>query len=275
MVLDLLESSISSEREDSMRFQDKVVLVTGTSRNTGVGIAALFIREGAKVCVCSSSPESTAKGAAELRAMGLTNFVETPADISDITAVRAMFHTIKETFGRIDILVNNACNQGIGPAFEEMDPEYFLSVIKTNLLGTFQVSQEAVKMMLTQESRGVIVNLGSNVSMRAIRNRTAYVSSKGGLDALTRSMAVDLGPKGIRVNMVAPGYIYTDRWDKLSEEKMKRRRLNCPIGMEATADDVAQAVAFLASDASRNICGERVVVDAGCSAQHMPVDVDL
>lgn len=207
--------------------------------------------------------------------MGLTNFVETPADISDITAVRAMFHTIKETFGRIDILVNNACNQGIGPAFEEMDPEYFLSVIKTNLLGTFQVSQEAVKMMLTQESRGVIVNLGSNVSMRAIRNRTAYVSSKGGLDALTRSMAVDLGPKGIRVNMVAPGYIYTDRWDKLSEEKMKRRRLNCPIGMEATADDVAQAVAFLASDASRNICGERVVVDAGCSAQHMPVDVDL
>jgi len=257
------------------RFKDKVVLVTGTSRNTGVGIAALFIREGAKVCVCSSTPESTAKGAAELRAMGLTDFTETPADISDTAQVRAMFTTIKEKFGRIDILVNNACNQGIGPAFEEMDPEYFLSVIKTNLLGTFQVSQAAVKMMLKQESRGVIVNLGSNVSMRAIRNRTAYVSSKGGIDALTRSMAVDLGPKGIRVNMVAPGYIFTDRWEKLSEEKTKRRRQNCPLGFEATADDIAQAVAFMASDASRNICGERLVVDAGCSAQHMPVDVDI
>ena len=258
-----------------MRFQDKVVLVTGTSRNTGVGIAALFIREGAKVCVCSSSPESTALGAAELRAMGLTEFTETPADIADTAQVRAMFKTIRAKFGRIDILVNNACHQGIGPAFEEMDPEYFLSVLKTNLLGTFQVSQEAVKMMLKQESRGVIVNLGSNVSMRAIRNRTAYVSSKGGIDALTRSMAIDLGPKGIRVNMVAPGYIFTDRWGKLDEKTLERRRLNCPIGSEATADDIAQAVAFMASDAARNICGERLVVDAGCSAQHMPVDVDV
>lgn len=155
-----------------------------------------------------------------------------------------------------------------------MEPDFFLTVIKTNMLGTFQVSQQAVKIMMQQESRGVIVNLGSNVSMRAIRNRTAYVASKGGVDALTRSMAVDLGPKGIRVNEVAPGYIYTDRWDKLDESVMKRRRLNTPIGKEATADDIAQAVAFLASDASKNIAGERLVVDAGCSAQHMPIDVD-
>jgi len=258
-----------------MRFHDKVVLVTGASRNTGVGIAALFIREGAKVCINGSTPASTAQGGRLLREMGLEGFLETPADIGDIAQVRAMFCKIREVYGRIDILVNNACNQGIGPAFEDMTPEYFLSVIRTNLLGTFQVSQEAVKMMLRQETRGVIVNLGSNVSMRAIRNRCAYVSSKGGIDALTRAMAVDLGPKGIRVNMVAPGYIHTDRWDVLDEAKKKRRRMNCPIGMEATADDVAQAVAFLASDASRNICGERLVVDAGCSAQHMPADTDV
>jgi NAD(P)-dependent dehydrogenase (short-subunit alcohol dehydrogenase family) len=88
-------------------------------------------------------------------------------------------------------------------------------------------------------------------------------------------MAVDLGPKGIRVNEVAPGYIYTDRWDKLDDATAKRRRLNTPIGKEATADDIAQAVAFLASDASKNIAGERLVVDAGCSAQHMPIDVDF
>ncbi len=258
-----------------MRFQDKVVLVTGASRNTGVGIAALFVREGAKVCICGSTPESTAQGGQTLQEMGLSGFLETPADISDTAQVQAMFAQIRDTYGRIDILVNNACNQGIGPAFEDMEPDYFLSVIKTNLLGTFQVSQAAVKMMLQQESRGVIVNLGSNVSMRAIRKRCAYVASKGGIDALTRAMAIDLGPKGIRVNMVAPGYIFTDRWEKISEETRTRRRLNCPIGMEATADDVAEAVAFLASDASRNICGERLVVDAGCSAQHMPIDVDL
>lgn len=258
-----------------MRFQDKVVLVTGASRNTGVGIAALFIREGAHVCICGSTPASTQQGGQFLRDMGLSGFIEVPCDIGNTDEVREMFAVIRKTFGRIDIVVNNACNQGIGKPFEEMDPEYFMSVIRTNLLGTFQVSQEAVKMMLNQESRGVIVNLGSNVSTRAIRNRTAYVSSKGGLDALTRSMAVDLSPKGIRVNMVAPGYIYTDRWDKLDDASRARRRKNCPLGFEASADDIAQAVAFLASDASRNIAGERIVVDAGCSAQHMPVDVDI
>ena len=256
------------------RFEGKVVLVTGTSRNTGVGIAALFIREGAFVFVCSSSPESTAKGARQLRDRGLTNFVEAPADISDPESVDKLFQFIQEKTGRLDILVNNACNQGIGPAFEDIPYDFFKKVILTNLCGTFYVSQQAARMMLRQESRGVIVNLGSNVSMRAIRNRTAYVSSKGGVDALTRSMAVDLGPKGIRVNEVAPGYIYTDRWDALDEGTRTRRRMNCPLRQEATADDIAQTVAFLASDASRNICGERIVVDAGCSAQHMPEDVD-
>ncbi|MDD4921998.1 MAG: SDR family oxidoreductase [Bacteroidales bacterium] len=258
-----------------MRFSKKVVLVTGASKNTGVGIAAMFIREGAEVCINGSSPKTTRQGAELLHGMGLTGFMELPADISNTEQVIAMFDKIKERFGKIDILVNNACDQGVGMFFEEMSPDDFLKVIKINLLGTFQVSQQAVKMMLGQETRGVIVNLGSNVSMRAIHNRTAYVSSKGGLDALTRSMAIDLAPKGIRVNMVAPGYIFTDRWDKISEEKRIRRRLNVPLGFEASADDIAQAVAFMASDESRNICGERLVVDGGCSAQHMPIDLDI
>ena len=256
------------------RFENKVALVTGTSRNTGVAIAALFLREGARVFVCSSTPESTAQGAARLREMGLDGFIEAPADIGDPAQVDALFDTIQKRAGRLDILVNNACNQGIGAPFEEMSVDYFLNVVRTNLGGTFLVSQHAVKMMLRQESRGVIVNLGSNVSMRAIRNRTAYIASKGGIDALTRSMAVDLGPKGIRVNEVAPGYIYTDRWDRLDESVRARRRLNCPLRVEATGDDIARAVAFLASDDAKNICGERLVVDAGCSAQHMPEDVD-
>jgi NAD(P)-dependent dehydrogenase (short-subunit alcohol dehydrogenase family) len=156
-----------------------------------------------------------------------------------------------------------------------MEPDYFLKVVKTNLLGNFMMSQHAVKRFLKQEERGVIVNVGSNTSTRAIRNRTAYVASKGGIDSLTRSMALDLGPLGIRVNMCAPGYIYTDRWDALSEEKRTRRRNNCPLRKEAKAEDVAQVVAFLASDASRNMTGERIVVDAGCSCQHMPEDVDI
>lgn len=257
------------------RFENKVVLVTGSCQNTGLEIAARFMDEGAKVIVTGPTPELVEKGAAALRERGCADFLEMAADIRDTSQVEALFCDIREKFGRIDILVNNACDQGIGPPFLEMDPEYFLNVLKTNLMGTFQVSQQAVLMMVEQESKGVIVNIGSNASMQAIRNRTAYVASKGGIDAMTRAMALDLASKGIRVNMVAPGYIYTERWDLLDEQTKERRRLNTPSGAEASGYDIAGAVLFLASDDAKAICGERLVVDSGCSIQLMPVDVDL
>ncbi len=257
------------------RFAGKIAIVTGASRNTGVAIARRFIDEGAFVYTSASSAESTENGARLLRESGRTAFSAVPCDISDYAQVKALFARVVAERGRVDILVNNACNQGIGPRFLDMEPDYFLNVIRTNLVGTFQMCREAARIMAEQECRGVIVNLGSNVSTRAIRNRTAYVASKGGIDALTRAIALDLGPLGIRVNEVAPGYIYTDRWDALPEEKRARRRLNCPLRREAKGDDIAGAVAFLASADSGNMTGERIVVDAGCSCQHMPEDVDI
>ena len=206
------------------------------------------------------------------------------ARILDIVAqVQAMFDVIAEKAGRLDILVNNAANQGLGHGGPlEMKPEMLWDVCKTNIVGGFQVTQAACnRFFMKQEpnpatnQRGVVVFLGSNTSMRAIRNRTAYVTSKGGIDALVRSLSLDLGPLGIRVNEVAPGYIYTERWDVLDEKIKARRRLNCPLRHEATGGDIAEAVAYLASDAARNVGGERLVVDAGCSAQHMPEDVDF
>ncbi|MDA3923377.1 MAG: SDR family oxidoreductase [Kiritimatiellae bacterium] len=256
-------------------FKGKIVLVTGSNQNTGLEIAARFMDEGAQVIITGSSSEKTEKGISKLRERGYSDFTGCPADIRSLSDVKALFSMIKEKFGRLDVLVNNACNQGIGASFIDMDPDFFLNVIKTNLLGTFQVSQQAVCMMLKQESKGVIVNLGSNTSTRSIRNRTAYVASKGGLDSLTRSMALDLAPKGIRVNMVAPGYIYTDRWDVLDEDIKKRRRTNMPCGVESTGRDVANAVLFFASDQAKTICGERMVVDSGCTIQLAPVDVDI
>jgi NAD(P)-dependent dehydrogenase (short-subunit alcohol dehydrogenase family) len=261
--------------ENQMRFKGKKVIITGASRNTGVGIARLFIREGADVITSGSTAESTERGAEQLRSEGFSGFNSFPCDIGDEKQVDALFDFADKTFGgRLDILVNNACDQGIGPSFIDMTGEYFLKVVKTNLLGNFMMSQRAAKRFLKQDDRGVIVNVGSNTSTRAIRNRTAYIASKGGIDSLTRSMALDLAPLGIRVNMCAPGYIYTDRWDALDEGTRERRRKNCPLRQEAKAEDVAQVVAFLASGASRNMTGERIVVDAGCSCQHMPEDVD-
>lgn len=258
-----------------MRFRNKVVLITGAGQNTGVGIAKLFIEEGAHVCINDISKEQIESGARRLRELGYDNFLALDADISKPEQVGAMFDVLSNHWRRIDILVNNACDQGLDDVFENLTYSDFRRVIDTNLMGTFYVSQYVARMMLRDKIGGVIVNLGSNVSTRSIHNRTAYVSSKGGVDALTRSMAIDLAPKGIRVNMVAPGYINTNRWDELDEGVKERRCRNIPLGQEACIEDIAQAVAFLASDAARNICGERLVVDGGCSAQHLPEDVDF
>lgn len=258
-----------------MNFKDKIVLVTGASQNTGVEVARRFLEAGARVVINSDDEANLNAVANRLDELFPGRILSVVADIGDEDAVKTMFARIDQVFGRIDILINNACNQGIGPAFDEVLPGDFIDVIRVNLIGTFLVSQHAVARMLQQEGRGVIVNLSSNVSKRAIHKRAAYVASKSGIDGLTKAMAIDLGRKGIRVNAVAPGYIYTDRWDVLPESIKSRRRMNIPLGIESVGEDIADAVLFLASSESRTVNGARLVVDGGCTAQHMPEDVDF
>ena len=259
------------------RFKGKVVLVTGGNRNTGLDLVERFVREGAKVYMCGSTAASTAKGAAALEARGVRGVVAQPCDISDAAQVEALFDTIARGSGRLDILVNNAANQGIGHGGPlEMDAERFWDVLKTNVVGGFRVTQAACnRFFMKQESRGAVVFLSSNTAQRAIRNRTAYCASKGAINSMVRALALDLAPLGIRVNACAPGYIYTERWETLAPEKAARRRLNCPLRREAKGADIAGVVAFLASDDSSNMTGEIVTCDAGCSCQHMPEDVDV
>jgi len=259
------------------RFDDKVVLVTGGSRNTGLDLVEKFAREGAKVFMCGSSEASTAKGAEALIARGVEGVVSHPCDISDIAQVTALFDMIERDAGRLDILVNNAANQGIGHGGPlEMDAARFHDVFNVNVIGGFQVTQMACnRFFMKQETRGVVVFLSSNTAMRAIRNRTAYCASKGAINSMVRALALDLAPLGIRVNCCAPGYIYTERWDVLDPKLAARRRLNCPLRKEAKGSDIANVVAFLASDDSANMTGEIVTCDAGCSCQHMPEDVDV
>jgi NAD(P)-dependent dehydrogenase (short-subunit alcohol dehydrogenase family) len=260
----------------SKRFEGKVVLVTGGNRNTGLALVEKFVREGAKVYMCGSSESSTARGAEQLAARGVDGFVSKACDISDPAQVAALFDLIARESGRLDVLVNNAANQGIGHGGPlEMDPEKFFDVFKTNVVGGFRVTQEACnRFFMKQETRGAVVFLSSNTAMRAIRGRTAYCSSKGAINSMVRALALDLAPLGIRVNACAPGYINTERWDVLPAETAARRRLNCPLRREATGMDIANVVAFLASDDSGNMTGEIVTCDAGCSCQHMPEDVD-
>ena len=265
------------------RFKGKVVLVTGGSRNTGLDIVERFVREGAKVYMCGSSAESTARGAEMLKARAAAagrppyHVISQTCDISDAAQVKALFDTIERESGRLDILVNNAANQGIGHGGPlEMDAARFHEVFNVNVIGGFQVTQMACnRFFMKQETRGVVVFLSSNTAMRAIRSRTAYCASKGAINSMVRSLALDLAPFGIRVNACAPGYIYTERWDVLDPAKAARRRLNCPLRKEAKGSDIANVVAFLASDDSANMTGEIVTCDAGCTCQHMPEDVDV
>ena len=262
------------------RFAGKVVLVTGGNRNTGLDIVEKFVREGAKVFMCGSSEASTAKGVEILKSRGLSGFTAQACDVGNLDQVTALFDLIEKEAGRLDILVNNAADQGLGLGGPlEMKPEAILKVMNTNVKGGFQVTQTACnRFFLRQEQKGLdkgtVVFLSSNTAQRAIRNRTAYCASKGAINSMVRALALDLAPLGIRVNACAPGYIYTERWDALDEKTRARRRANCPLGREARGADIANVVAFLASDESGNMTGEIVTCDAGCSCQHMPADVD-
>lgn len=258
------------------RFEGKVVLVTGGNRNTGLALVETFVREGAKVFMCGSSAASTAAGLAQLEARGVAGVLAQACDVGDRAQVDALMDFVSREAGRLDVLVNNAADQGIGHGGPlEMDPEKILEVMRTNVKGGFQVTQAACnRFFMKQETRGTVVFLSSNTAQRAIRRRTAYCASKGAINAMVRALALDLAPLGIRVNACAPGYIYTERWDALDEATKARRRLNCPLRHEATGADIANVVAFLASSESGNMTGEIVTCDAGCSCQHMPEDVD-
>ena len=284
------------------RFKDKVVLVTGGNRNTGLWIVKKFVDEGAKVFMCGSTAASTAKGIELLRVWFGTDSVVSAqndpgktlkdakviaqaCDVGDKTQVNALMDLIEKEAGRLDILVNNAADQGLGHGGPlEMDPEKIIKVMNTNVKGGFQVTQAACNRFFLRQggagqqaydNKGVVVFLSSNTAMRAIRGRTAYCASKGAINSMVRALALDLAPLGIRVNACAPGYIYTERWDALDEKIKARRRANCPLGREASGADIANVVAFLASEDSGNMAGEIVTCDAGCSCQHMPKDVDV
>ena len=257
-----------------MDFIGKTVMITGSVRNTGLGIAREFAKAGARLIVNGRKEADVKRVAAELQADFGAEVIEAAVDIAVPEEVNRFFDALEADGIALDVLVNNAVIQAVGYSFIDTPYDLLEDTFRINTLGLFHCSQRAAKIM-KNNGGGAIVNVGSNTAERPIKGRTAYVASKGAVDSLTKAMAIDLAEFNIRVNTVAAGYIYSDRWPVLPESTVQRRRANIPLGQECNAVDIARSVMFLASDDSARTTGTRLTVDGGTSVQLIPLDCDF
>lgn len=243
-----------------MKFKDQVTLITGATRGIGKEIALAFAKEGATVIICGTNPDLVAKVGQEFHAQGLSaeSFV---CDIADSAKVEEMVNKILDKFNRIDILVNNAgiTRDNLLIRMKESDWD---AVMNINLKGTFNCTKVVSKAML-KAKRGAIINIASVVGITGNIGQANYAASKAGIIGFTKSVARELASRRIRVNAIAPGYIQTEMTTQLSEKAREQILNNIPIGKLGRASDVAGACLFLASEDSRYMTGQTLVVDGG------------
>ena len=240
--------------------RDRVALVTGASRGIGAAIARKLAALGARAAINFRADANAAQAvASEIRHCGGSAEVFA-ADVADPAAVKAMIAAVVKAFGQIDILVNNA---GIADArrFGAIDPEFFTRLFEINALSVVLVTQEAVPYF--PASGGHIVNLSSNLAFAPSEGLSIYAASKAAVATLTQAFAGELAPRHITVNAVAPGAIETDMTSGMSPERRELIVRTTPLGRLGTPVDVADVVAFLASDACRWVTGRTIVVDGG------------
>lgn len=244
-----------------MRFENQTAIVTGAGRGIGRAIALRFANEGARVA-CVSRTEANAKNTAdEIAAMRPDSAKAYAVDVADHSAVQRTGAQILEDFGKIDILVNNAGVTRDGLAMR-MSVEDWEEVINTNLRGAFSFTQSILRPM-TKQRNGRIINISSVIGVIGNAGQTNYAASKAGLIGFTKSLAKELASRNITVNAVAPGFITTDMTAGLSDEVKKTIHSKIPLGRTGTPEEIASAVAFLASAEANYITGQVLCVDGG------------
>lgn len=247
----------------SNRFHDRTVLITGSSRGIGAATAVAFAAEGARVAVNYRSDDAAAhEVCATIRAAGGTAEAFR-ADVGAADAVEQLAAAVEAALGPVDVLVNNAAVIGRS-SFLDADLAEFDDAFNANVRGVFQLSQFVARGM-AQRERGVIVHVSSILASLAVPNRTVYCASKGAVEALTRAMALDLAPYGVRVVAVAPGLVATEALFSgfpNAEVKADVQRY-IPGGRFGEPEELAAAVLFVASDDASYVNGTVVAVDAG------------
>ena len=247
-----------------MELNNKIALVTGGLKGIGRETVLELAKNGADIALNYRSSERNNVLADELvkeiEVLG-SKVLRVEGDVSKEEDVENIFKTIKKEFGRLDILVNNA---GItrDQLILRMKTEDFDAVINTNLKGTYLCMKQASRLMMKQKY-GRIVSLASVVGVIGNAGQVNYAASKAGIIGMTMSLARELGPRGVTVNAVAPGFIKTDMTDVLSDEVKEGLKASIPLGTLGETSDVAKTICFLASDDAKYITGQTIHVDGG------------
>ncbi|WP_115461820.1 3-oxoacyl-[acyl-carrier-protein] reductase [Winogradskyella aurantiaca] len=241
--------------------QDKVAIITGASRGIGKGIAEVFAKNGANVAFTYSSSVDAAKALEkELSDIGI-KAKGYQSNAASFTEAQELVDQVLEDFGAIDILINNA---GITKdnLLMRMGEEDFDKVIEVNLKSVFNMTKAVQRTMLKQR-KGSIINMSSVVGVKGNAGQTNYAASKAGIIGFSKSVALELGSRNIRCNVIAPGFIETEMTAKLDEETVKGWRAAIPLKRGGTPEDIANACVFLASDMSAYVTGQTLNVDGG------------
>jgi 3-oxoacyl-[acyl-carrier protein] reductase len=239
---------------------NRIALVTGASRGIGQACALTLARAGAKVVVAARAFDKLEQVAAEIKEAGGEAF-PVAIDMESHASIKDAFARVAKEFGRIDILVNNAGVTRDGLALR-MKPEDWELVLRTNLSGAFFAIQQVLSGMM-RERWGRIINISSVVGEAGNAGQANYVASKAGLIGLTKSLAQEIASRNITVNAVAPGFVETDMTAVLNEDLKTRMKQAIPLGRFGTADDIAGAVRFLASEEAGYITGHVLDVNGG------------
>jgi len=245
-----------------VRLKGKVAVITGSARGIGQATALKFAREGAKVVVCDLTPELIEETVKMIRAEG-GDAIGANVDVRDMQSIRRMVDQTLSTFGRIDVLVNNA---GIvkDAQLKNMTDEQFDLVIDINLKGVYNCTRAVVDTMLQQQS-GVILSTSSVVGIYGNFGQTNYAATKGAVISMTKTWAKELGRKGIRANAVCPGFIGTTILNSMPERVLHAMEEKVPLGRLGKPEEIADAFAFLASDEASYINGAILEVGGGVS----------
>src|SRR5213082_580162 len=244
-----------------MKFEDHVAIVTGAGRGIGRAIALRFANQGARVACVSRTEQNAKKITDEINALRANSAKPYAVDIADHAAVQKIGTQILADFGRADILINNAGVTRDALAMR-MSPEDWDFVLNTNLKGAFNFAQALQRSMVKQRS-GRIINISSVIGIIGNAGQTNYAASKAGLVGFTKSLAKELASRSITVNAIAPGYVATDMTNALSNEIQKSIQDKIPLKRVGAPEEIAAAVAFLASAEASYITGQVLCADGG------------